>query len=122
MNTERQLALKLLTTYHLNLPERQSLPNGRARFSVLVEAVEQALNGSPWFPRSPESEGLLGDGAVIELRGDEYWIHESHEIGLSRYSPVRVYRAKNLADAVRRYIHAMGGHTNIDGVEIEWRQ
>jgi hypothetical protein len=117
--SERDLSRKLLAKYHLSVPERSSLRNGRARFSVLVAAVQDALNETGWFPFEWTSGRDLGEGAAVELRGGEIWVHEQHEIGVQRYSPVQSFRVADVAAAVRVYISANGG-SPIDGVEVDW--
>ena len=118
--SERDLGRKLLATYHLSVPERQALPGGRVRFSVLVAAVQDALGDSGWFPFELKPGQDIGEGAVLESRHDEFWVHEQHEVGLMRYSPIRSFRATDLSDAVRAYIKANGG-SPIDGVPIDWQ-
>ena len=59
------------------------------------------------------------EGVVIEKRDSDYLIHECHEIGVGRYSPVKARVAKNLAEALRAYVRAHGG-TAIDGVPINF--
>jgi hypothetical protein len=119
--TERVLCLKLLKTLHLSVSERAALPAGRARFSVLVEAVAAILDQEDWFPSPLPKEGDLGDGAVLESREDQIWVHEQHEIGVARFGPIYSYAVPSVADAVRAYVAASGG-SNIDGVAIAWNE
>ena len=117
--SERDLCRKLLATLHLNVPERQALPNGRARLSVLVEVVREALSETGWFPREFVPGQMIGEGAVLESRNGELWVHEQHEVGMMRFSPIRSFPVRSAAEAVRVYVKANGGPP-IDGVEIEW--
>jgi 5-carboxymethyl-2-hydroxymuconate isomerase len=60
------------------------------------------------------------EGVVIELRDEQtYVVHECHETGIGRYSPVKSRVAKDLFDALRAYVRANGG-TAIDGVPINF--
>ncbi len=117
--SEKELCHKLLATRHLSVAERQALPNGRARFSVLVVAVRQALSESNWFPFALEPDRDIGDGVVLESRDGEFWVHEQHEVGVMRFSPIRSFVVSDVSDAVRAYVDANGG-APIDGVEIDW--
>lgn len=118
--TEQDLGRKLLAKHHLSVPERRSLPNGCIRFSALVAAVEQELATSGWFPFRLKPGRDIGEGAVLESRNSELWVHEQHEVGVSRYSPIRSSRVTSTAEAVRAYVAANGG-SPIDGVPIDWQ-
>ncbi len=119
-HTEQDLCRKLLAKHHLNVPERRALPNGTARFSVFITVVQQALAESGWFPRRLEAGRDLGDGAVLESRDGELWVHEQHECGVMRLSPIYSYRVTTIAEAVRAYVHATTG-SPIDGVAVDWQ-
>ena len=118
-DNEVSLARKLAETFHLNVDERQQLPNGEVRLSAIVVAVDASLKEIPFFPpRFRPGEGFTG--IVLERRDDgSIWMHEQHEVGVGRYSDVLSQRARSLADAVQRYLVPLGG-TSIDGVHINW--
>jgi hypothetical protein len=80
----RSLSMKLLETLHLNVPERQKLPPSGAPFSEMVAGVEQRLRDEGWFPIRLAPGTVIGQGATIELRDGKIWVHEQHEIGVSR--------------------------------------
>lgn len=117
--TTRELCMKVLSSLHLSVPERQMLPGGRAPFAEMLMAVKKHLDTTGWFPRPMRPDGMIGESAVLELRGDEVWVHEPHEIGVRRYSSVQSRKAPDLAQAVRAYIRAQGGEP-IDGVPVDW--
>jgi hypothetical protein len=86
--------------------------------SAIVAAVEQSLHEIPFFP--PHVRPGEGYDIVIERRADgSLWIHEQHEVGVGRFSPVRTTRAGSVADATRAHISRMGP-ASIDGVPIDW--
>ena len=118
--SEQELCRKLLAKHHLRVPERRALPNGQARFSVLVAAVQAALVESSWFPFPLAPGRDIGEGAVLESRDGEIWVHEQHEVGVSRYSSIRSFRVAGISEAVRAYVRANGGGP-IDGVAIDWQ-
>jgi len=117
--SERDLCRKLLARYHLSVSERQALPGGRVRFSVLVEAVQQALGEEGWFPFRLGPGRDIGSGAVLEVRDGEVWVHEQYEVGVMRYAPIHSFRVADVPAAVRAYVQANGG-SPIDGVAIDW--
>jgi hypothetical protein len=116
---EIRLARKLAATLHLSVEERQQLPGGEVRMSAIVAAMEASLKDVPYFPPHVRpGDGF--DGVIIERRADgSLWMHEQHETGVGRFSPVRVTRAPSLSDAARRYVRSQG-RTEIDGVPINW--
>jgi len=99
---EKALCLKLLSKLHLSVPERRALPNRRARFSVIVQVVRDALESSGFFPFRYEPGSAIGEGAVIERRDGEVWLHEQHACGLGRYGDVVESRVlPSLESAIR---------------------
>ena len=116
--SEAALCRKLLETLHLSVPERQALPGGRARFSVLLAAAADVLGSASWLP--PERRPTEPfDGILIEARPDGYWLHERHEVGVGRSSSVASRRAEGLTEAVEAYLHSAGGAA-VDGVPIDY--
>jgi hypothetical protein len=113
----RDLCVKLAETLHLSVAERRLLPGGRAPFSELLAGVRDRLLAHGWFPRPPDDEPI-GNGALLELREGDTWVHEQHEIGVGRFGPVQVSRVGSLEEGVRAYLDANGG-SPIDGVGID---
>jgi hypothetical protein len=111
---EAELARKLLTTSHLNAPERAILGN-RGRFSLLLRVVEQLLAERSYFPEYLRPDANF-DEILIERRGGEYWTHERHESGVGTFGPLTSQRAWNLANALRFRL-ARG---DIDGVVVDF--
>ena len=114
-----RLGLKMLETFHLSVPERRALPPSGIPFSALVAAVSTRLEEGSWFPRPLTPGQDIGEGARIELRGQEIWVHEQHESGVGRFGPIRSRRAASIQDTTRLYVDANRG-SPIDGVNIDW--
>jgi len=115
---EREVAKKLLTELHLSVAERRPLPQGRARLSVVAAMVADELARVGWFPRELRAGQDIGDGAILEFRAGAIWVHEQHEIGVSRFGPVRSFQVPDVRSAVLEYLRALGG-SPIDGVDID---
>jgi hypothetical protein len=113
------LAVKLLETLHLSVPERKTLPSAGIPFSTLVAAVSVRLEATSWFPKAIDPGKDFGEGARIERRGAELWVHEQHESGVGRFGPIQSRHVDSIREAVRRYIEANHG-SPIDGVNIDW--
>lgn len=115
------LAGKLAETLHLDVEERARIPRGGVRLSDVVAAVRKVLDAGHCFPRHRiPGEGY--EGVVIEPRADgTVWTHERHEIGVSRFSPVRSQQAASLEEAVTEFLRATAGrNAGIDGIAIDW--
>ena len=115
----RELALKLLSTLHLNVPERSLVPPSGIPFSTLVDSVASQLSNGGWFPAPLSGVPPIGDGARIEVRGGDIWLHEQHEIGVGRCSDIVSHRMASMTDAVKAFVHASGGPP-IDGISVDW--
>jgi hypothetical protein len=116
---EKALCLKLVSKLHLSVPERQSLPNQRARLSVIVQAVQDSLESTGFFPFRYEPGSTIGEGAVIESRDGAFWLHEQHECGVGRFGEVESHAVPTVEAAVRAFINIHRG-SPIDGVEIDF--
>jgi hypothetical protein len=113
-----QICRKLLDTLHITSEERSELRGERLFFSVLLVAAQATLDETHFLPSKLRPDHDF-EGIVIEQREGAYLVHECHEIGVGRYSPVKVRVAKDLADALRAYVRSNGG-TAIDGVPINF--
>ncbi len=115
---EAELTRKLADTFHLSVPERADLPDGRVRWSVLVSAVSKSIAESRWFPKDWRPDQRY-NGVIIEARADGFMLHERSEIGMASFSEVRSVPAISLDDAVRTPVVTMFGD-DIEGVRIDW--
>jgi len=93
------------------------LPDGKMPFTALVSAAGDILSEFKWLPRSGRPDGPF-HGVVIEMRPDGYWLHEQHEIGVGRFSPVKSWHVASLEEAVRFRVRFLGN--DIDGVPVDW--
>jgi hypothetical protein len=114
-----RLALTLLETLHLSVPERKQLPPRGVPLSALVAAVTARLEETGWFPQSLGDGADFWTGARIELRDSHLWVHERQEAGVTRVGPIRSRPVPSVAEAVRALIEANGG-APLDGVLVDW--
>jgi hypothetical protein len=116
---EQALVRKLVTKWHLSVPERRALPNQKARASVACQAIVDVLSEEGWFP--PDWRTDQGyDGGLIEQRADgTYDIHWKAEVGMMRFELPSVDRYRVALDAARAWLRRMFPH-DIDGVELDW--
>ncbi len=120
-SSERDLCRKLIVSSHLSVPEREALPRGRARFSVIRELIRESLETDGWFPEPMEPGRDIGEGAVLESREGHLWLHEQHEASVGRFGPIQSREVASVDEGVRLFISACHGwNPTIDGVSIDW--
>lgn len=119
---ETALARKLAEKWHLNVPERRSLPSSGIAASALVAAVGEILAETSSYPRNWSPDEPVYDGIVIAPTQDGFKLHERHEIGACRFSPATITEVATLEEAVRRFLQATYKVDDIDGVRIDWHR
>ena len=119
--SEKDLCRKLIVTSHLSVSERETLPGGRARFSVIRQLILESLESEGWFPQRIEPGRDIGEGAVLESRTSGFWLHEQHEAGGARFGPIQSREVSSVDEAARLFMVACHGwNPTIDGVSIDW--
>ena len=117
--TEEELIDKLVTRWHLNVPERASLPGGMARGSLLKAAIVNRLMKEGWFPGDWRPDDGFS-GGLIERTVADFRIHWKAECGVGRFALVRVTHHPDAVDAAENLLRGMWGN-DIDGVTIDWK-
>lgn len=118
--SERELVAKLVRDQHLSVPERNSLPDGKARGSLVRETVEQIVEQVGHFPPHAKS-GSAYDGGILEEVGEgDYVIHWQAEVGLYRFATISKDRFLSLRAAARSFCRREWP-VDIDGVPIDWK-
>jgi hypothetical protein len=116
---ETALVRMLVATWHLNVPERRALPEGKAKASLVLGFIELELRAHGWFPPTwrPEVEF---NGGLIELRPDGTCrIHWKAEVSMARCETVAIEEHETVRDAVLAFARQSYGD-DIDGVPIDW--
>jgi hypothetical protein len=87
---EKELLLKLFTTHHLNVPERQAFPDKKIPASKIRALIEDSLSTAGWFPGDhPYPKGDAGgeylqlekieDAIILHLNTESSYCHYSHK-------------------------------------------
>ena len=117
--SEKELIRKLVDTCHLNVPERRGLPGGRAKASLILDAIEETLRTGGWFPSGMRPEDDYA-GGLIELSPDGHCkIYWKSEFSFLRYELDAVGDFETAREAARTLIRATFGE-QIDGIAIDW--
>jgi hypothetical protein len=124
MNEREQLIEKLVTTMHLNVPERAALSTDTVRYSEVAAVVEHVLEDTGYFPPNarPWQEGnVVHEGAILQkLSGGGF------RLTLQRSDPIipSVLAAKKESDfqdagaAIKAFIRSEWPR-GIDGIAIK---
>jgi hypothetical protein len=113
---ERALVRRLVERLHLSVPERRALPGGRARLSLVVDAIGAIVRESGSFPANADPEGPF-HGAMVLMMGKGFAVHWRYEVGVGRYDTARAQNFKRLEDAAAAAARSWEG--GIDGVPID---
>jgi hypothetical protein len=117
---EMELIRKLVFTGHLTVPERQALPQRKAKASFIRLVIEEALQSEEWFHAwwLPDDSMI---GCSIMYRGEAparvCWTYsgiEGERSGVREYSSYRVAAETLLGE----WRPCLGD--DIDGVPIAW--
>ena len=120
MPTSDQLSLvkNLVEGFRLSVAEHR-LRGVTIPLSTITDVVRTSLETSPFFPPDIRPEEL-GDGAVIERRGNHHFrVHERFEVGQLRFSRLSSHSHFFLRSAVIRYLKHYGPLLRVDRVYIQ---
>jgi hypothetical protein len=118
-SNEMELVRKLVTKWHLSVPERRALPKQKARASLACQAIVDVLSESGWFPSDWRPDQGY-EGGLIERRLDgTYDIHWKSEAGTMRFELLSVDHYVGAVDAAREWLRRTFPR-DIDGVIIDW--
>jgi hypothetical protein len=124
MNEREQLIEKLVTTGHLNVPERAALSPRTVRYSEVASVVERVLEVTGYFPTNarPWQEGsLVYEPPILQkLSAGAYrmTLPRSHAIAPTVLAEKRELDFQNVETAIRAFI-ALEWPRGIDGIGIQ---
>ena len=61
---EEELVRKLVTTWHLSVPEHRALPGGKIRASLIYDAIEEILQAEGRFPVEWQPDDSFAGGLI----------------------------------------------------------
>lgn len=117
---EKVLAGKLVATWHLNVPERRSLPGGRVKATLILDAIEEQLRSGGWFPADICPEEDFEGGLIELLRDGSCRIYWKSEFSYLRYTLKSIEEFATPRDAAIALVRAVFGE-QIDGIPIDWQ-
>ncbi len=118
---EKELLLKLVTTGHLNVPERKELPQGQVRASIAKELIYEMLHIG-WFPGNKQKPVGNAGGEYLQLEtapGGKIILHRNTEASLYKFS----HETKEFASTESGIEAFLKGseERDLDGLKINWK-
>ena len=117
--SEFEIVKKLVLERHINVPERRSLPEGKAKGSLIFQVIEDTIREKGRYPFHIKP-GEPYQGGIIERLGlDEYIVHWQAEVSLSRFATVKKEYFSSLQIAMQSFVEKEWPD-GIDAVAIDW--
>ncbi len=108
---DREICDKVLEGRFLTPDDLAALPNGRLRFSLILER---------WTPPKDNGGAVNYPGVIIETRTDgSIWTHRRVETGIGKVSDPDSLRVNCMEDAVRLFLHDLWGN-DVHDLPIDW--
>ena len=120
-SAEYQLTAKLVRSWHLDAQEREALPEGEAKGSLVIAALVDAAERDGWYPASWRPNDAF-DGGLIEVVPDgTYQVHWKVESGVGRFELLQTQAYATLREACEAYASRFFG-PSIDGIPVNWHR
>jgi hypothetical protein len=116
---ERALIEKLVATWHLSVPERRWLPEGKARASLLLDAIEAALRRDGWYPAGLRPGDDYAGGLIERTSRGGCRIHWKTQVSLVLYESGSISEFEDPRQAALELLRSEFPE-QIDGISIDW--
>jgi hypothetical protein len=116
---EHELVRKLVTTWHLSVPEHRALPGGKIRASLIYDAIEEILQAEGRFPVEWQPDDSFAGGLIECLEDGSCRVTWRAEFSLMHHEAVTVKEFPSQRDAIKSFASPFFGG-DIDGIPIDW--
>ncbi|MGQ0636944.1 MAG: hypothetical protein ACT4QC_20235 [Planctomycetaceae bacterium] len=118
-HVETELVRKLAADWHLNVPERRSLPAGGAKAGLLLNAIEDELRSGGWYPAGARPDDDFDGGLIERMPDGTCRIHWKSEVSFCRYELDFVQELNTPREAATTFLKTVF-NDGIDGIPIDW--
>jgi hypothetical protein len=124
MNKREQVIEKLVTTTHLNVPERAALSTDSVRYSEVATVIGRVLEDTGYFPPNarPWQQGnVVHEGAILQKLpggGFRLTLQRSHPIAPTVLAAKRESDFQNASAAIKAFV-SLEWPKGIDGIAIK---
>jgi hypothetical protein len=115
---ERDLVRKLVTTWHLTVPEHRAL-GGTVRGSLVFDTIEEVLEAEGRFPVEWQPDDSFAGGLIERREEGGCRVTWKAEFAMMHHDAVSVQDYASCREAVTRFARAFFGG-DIDGIPIDW--
>ena len=117
--TEREILEKLITKEHINLIEKEHLPEKMAWVRILVEIIVEQLESNRKFPKDRDLKEDFSGAFILQLSDQVYGVYKKDEVSLMRYEIVQEETYTEAKAAANAYLK-LAYKDDIDGVRLKW--
>jgi hypothetical protein len=116
---EQDLVRKLVTTWHLSVPEHRALPGGRIRASLIYDAIEEVLQAEGRFPVEWQPDDSFAGGLIERLGDGRCRVTWRAEFSMMHHEAITIQDFRSQRDAIKSFASSFFGG-DIDGIPIDW--
>jgi hypothetical protein len=117
--SQYNLTKKFAEDFHLNVPKRKHLGNGKIIGSDLVRAIVGIVEECGKYPKNWKVDDPFDGGLIEKVDARTYQVTWKAEVGVSRYKVLSVDKYANSDDAAKTVAKKLFG-ASFDGISIEW--
>ena len=116
---EQDLVRKLVTTWHLSVPEHRALPGGKIRASLIYDAIEEVLQAEGRFPVDWQPDDSFAGGLIESLEDGSCRVTWRAEFSMMHHEAVSIQEFRSRREAIKSFASSFFGG-DIDGIPIDW--
>jgi hypothetical protein len=116
---EKDLVRKLVTTWHLSVPEHREMRGTPIRGSLVCEAIEEVVQAEGRFPVEWQPDDSFAGGLIERQEDGSYRVTCRAEFSLMHHEAVSIKQYQNRREAVATFARYFFGG-DIDGIPIDW--
>ena len=117
--SQYDLTRKFAEDFHLNVPDRTHLNNGKIVGSDLVRAIAAIVEDYGKYPKDWKVNEPFDGGLIEKVDERTFQVTWQAEVSVSRYKVLSVDKYANLQDAATVVAKKLFGN-GFDGVSIDW--
>jgi hypothetical protein len=113
------LTKKFAEDFHLNVPDRKHLDDGKIAGSDLVRAIVAIVEESGKYPRNWKLNEPFDGGLIEKIDTQTYQVTWKAEVSVSQYKVMSVEKFTSPRDAAKLVAEQFFGFS-YDGIPIDW--
>ena len=115
---EQDLVRKLVTTWHLSVPEHRALPGGRIRASLIYDAIEEVLQAEGRFPVEWQPDDSFAGGLIECLEDGSCRVTWRAEFSMMHHEAVSIQEFRSRREAIKSFAPRSSAATSMESRSI----